>query len=387
MSQPPILDLSGALKTLTNNADALSWPARRDLARGISEELQKAPPSEHTLALVRLLANDPKGEVRCEIAELLVWLPPDEFLQISSRLSKDDHAFVIRATARAMSRRRKGAHEAERQREGLDLIESDYRDMAKIHGPLAADKARKMADRLYDLLVGTTAHNLRGIVTPVKLNVLTLRRRIKAGKTESHAMFQILTKIEQRMALLERSINNMRAFARLPSPERRPERVVALVQEAVGMAGEAAKTAGKKPRKVKVQVDVPEHLVVHAGKDAIVVAILNIVGNAHDAFSGIRDKARRPQITISARATSEDRVEISIADNGCGIDAEKLAEVRMFRPGKISIQKSNGTGLGLPIARRYIVANGGSLEIASEENNGTTVIISLPATNGDEDRE
>lgn len=52
-------------------------------------------------------------------------------------------------------------------------------------------------------------------------------------------------------------------------------------------------------------------------------------------------------------------------------------ELREFVPGRTS-KKNRGTGYGLPIARRYVTAHGGSLAIDSQLGQGTTVTVTLP---------
>ena len=49
---------------------------------------------------------------------------------------------------------------------------------------------------------------------------------------------------------------------------------------------------------------------------------------------------------------------------------------RVFEP--YFSTKTTGTGLGLPIARRNIELNGGSIEVESARGSGTTVILRLP---------
>ena len=63
-----------------------------------------------------------------------------------------------------------------------------------------------------------------------------------------------------------------------------------------------------------------------------------------------------------------------IRDDGSGIPAEQL--VRVFEP--FFTTRAEGTGLGLPIARRIARAHGGELTIESEPGHGTIVRISLP---------
>jgi signal transduction histidine kinase len=67
-------------------------------------------------------------------------------------------------------------------------------------------------------------------------------------------------------------------------------------------------------------------------------------------------------------------VTIRVADTGVGMDVEALD--RVFEP--YFSTKTTGTGLGLPIARRNIELNNGTVSVASEKDRGTTVTIKLP---------
>ena len=80
----------------------------------------------------------------------------------------------------------------------------------------------------------------------------------------------------------------------------------------------------------------------------------------------------------------EDTVEIVVSDNGPGIARDRQAHLfdrfrapvdpAMTRPGQ-------GTpGLGLPLTRRLVEAHGGTIMLASEPGEGTTVIVRLPLT-------
>jgi signal transduction histidine kinase len=65
---------------------------------------------------------------------------------------------------------------------------------------------------------------------------------------------------------------------------------------------------------------------------------------------------------------------ISLRDTGPGIPPEALE--RIFEP--FYSTRRQGTGLGLPIARRIAAAHGGRLEIESEPDGGTTARVQLP---------
>ena len=71
----------------------------------------------------------------------------------------------------------------------------------------------------------------------------------------------------------------------------------------------------------------------------------------------------------------EDRVIVSVADTGTGIDAEQLEHVfERFRKGSTS----SGSGLGLTISRDLVEAHGGSINLESTVGVGTTVTVELP---------
>jgi signal transduction histidine kinase len=65
-----------------------------------------------------------------------------------------------------------------------------------------------------------------------------------------------------------------------------------------------------------------------------------------------------------------------VSDTGVGMDAEALA--RAFEP--YFSTKVTGTGLGLPIAKRNVELNGGTIAVTSERDRGTAVDISLPVS-------
>ncbi len=90
-------------------------------------------------------------------------------------------------------------------------------------------------------------------------------------------------------------------------------------------------------------------------------------------------------IRITAQAIEGQRIAITVADDGLGLSPDDLAEVRRFLPGGTS-KTGSGTGFGLPTARRMVEAHGGSLEIESQEGEGTTVTIALPNAAGGDGR-
>ena len=96
--------------------------------------------------------------------------------------------------------------------------------------------------------------------------------------------------------------------------------------------------------------------------------ISNIIDNAVDSFKG-----RPGQIAIKVSST-EKLINISVSDTGHGIPPEILS--RLGRE-ELSFGKK-GSGIGLIHATKSLQSWGGSLEIQSEKEIGTEVVITLP---------
>ena len=86
-------------------------------------------------------------------------------------------------------------------------------------------------------------------------------------------------------------------------------------------------------------------------------------------------------VTIGA-AVSEHDVRITVSDTGIGMTPAEL-EKAISQYGQVDskiARKHQGTGLGLPICKSLAVLHGGTLEIASKPDAGTTVCLVLPAS-------
>ncbi|MCF6159034.1 MAG: HAMP domain-containing histidine kinase [wastewater metagenome] len=68
--------------------------------------------------------------------------------------------------------------------------------------------------------------------------------------------------------------------------------------------------------------------------------------------------------------------QIELTDTGCGIPEENITEI--FNPFFTTKESGKGTGLGLSICRKIIQEHGGTIQVTSRVENGTSFTIKLP---------
>ena len=126
-------------------------------------------------------------------------------------------------------------------------------------------------------------------------------------------------------------------------------------------------------KNVKFISELPEaEFIIKADKKLLEKAFSNIISNA------IKFNKEGGEIKISVHNFLKE-ISITIADTGIGIPQNELKTIfDKFKKIRKAGTYVPGAGLGLAIAKRIIDKHGGSINISSIENKGTTVIISLP---------
>jgi signal transduction histidine kinase len=107
---------------------------------------------------------------------------------------------------------------------------------------------------------------------------------------------------------------------------------------------------------------------------------MNLLSNAIDALEGLtfnHPEGKMPTITINSQVTSENRVLISIVDNGSGIPEDIRS--KLFNPFFTTKPVGKGTGLGLSISYQIVVEkHGGKIWCDSTLGQGTKFTIEIP---------
>jgi len=119
--------------------------------------------------------------------------------------------------------------------------------------------------------------------------------------------------------------------------------------------------------------DWPTNVFTTGDPNALKRGFNNILSNA------IKYSPKDSTVDLLYKRTGDQHI-VSVRDHGIGIPESEQAKVLegYYRAGNATKVKAHGTGMGLWVTKKIIEQHKGTLKLTSKENQGTTVIISLP---------
>jgi signal transduction histidine kinase len=221
----------------------------------------------------------------------------------------------------------------------------------------SADCTRATNERL-----GYLAHELRNLIGTATLAVATIKRGSvgMAGAT-SALLDRSLIGLRD---LVDRTLVEVRLTAGISERRERIE-VAAFIAEV-----QMAATIEARARDLEfIVAPIEEGLAVEGDRQILAAAVANVLQNAV--------KFTRPHGRVSLNAYAvADRILIGVEDECGGLPEGKVEEI--FRPfTQLSVERT-GLGLGLPISRRGVEANGGRLHVRNRAGTGCVFTIDLP---------
>lgn len=121
----------------------------------------------------------------------------------------------------------------------------------------------------------------------------------------------------------------------------------------------------------KAQINVEAIPTVLGNQFYLAQVFMNLIGNA------IKFSVQQPIINITGH-TENDKVFISISDNGIGIDEQHLEKIFQTFKRLHSKDEYEGSGIGLSICKRIIDLHHGHISVTSKPGKGTSFLIELP---------
>jgi two-component system NtrC family sensor kinase len=185
--------------------------------------------------------------------------------------------------------------------------------------------------------------------------------------------------VNNKLSVLQTQIQRLSAITREISGFAAPQPIERQLLDLNGLVRTTAGLMGydKRMNRVNLRLDLDSQLpAIYGVADQLTQVIMNLLINAADALS-FKVVGER-EIILHTEFTS-DNVSLSVVDNGGGMDQETLN--RAFEA--FFTTKSKGNGLGLSLCYSIINGHGGTIDIDSTLDLGTTVRLSLPLPKAD----
>ncbi|MHB1929247.1 MAG: sensor histidine kinase [Acidimicrobiales bacterium] len=227
---------------------------------------------------------------------------------------------------------------------------------------------RRRLDAIRRDFVANVSHELK---TPV--GALSLLAETLDGEDDPEVVARLSVRVAAEAERLGRVIDDLLDLSRIEANERprfEPMPVSQLVHDAVDPIRRSARA-----REIELAVEpMPPHLTVTGDRRDLMSAITNLLDNAV--------KYSEPGSPVKVRVTAgREAVRIDVIDKGIGIpprDRERIFE-RFYRVDRARSRLTGGTGLGLSIVRHVAANHGGDVRVESEEGEGSTFTLVLPA--------
>ena len=213
------------------------------------------------------------------------------------------------------------------------------------------------------------AHEIKNPLTPIQLSAERIRRRYldKVEKDDREILDRATRTIAQQVESMKSMVN---AFSDYAQPViSRPRRLdINMLIRDITELHVAHLT------RIKFLFDLADDLPPVMTDPAGIRQVLNnLIINASDALG---DKGGELKLSTQIDYAKDNILVLELQDNGPGFPAELLD--RIFEP--YVTTKTSGSGLGLPISRRIIEENSGTMRATNLPKGGAVVIIQLPVT-------
>ena len=237
----------------------------------------------------------------------------------------------------------------------------------------AAHEALQQVDQRRRQLLADLSHELRTPATAIRGEAEIALRGADRPPAEYR---ETLTRIVGGVKQLAGVIDDLLLVARAEADQLAMRFGTVDLSELLGDAAETAGTLGAR-HNVRVALEPPEAglppVLLQADADRLRQALVIVLDNA------VRYSRNDATVRVSWQPT-DGRVQVVVADEGIGIDADELPQVfeRFVRGRRARLHRADGTGIGLSIAQAIVHAHHGRIDVESIPLQGTTVRIELP---------
>jgi signal transduction histidine kinase len=234
-----------------------------------------------------------------------------------------------------------------------------------------SNKKLKSLDEAKDEFISMASHQLRTPLTSVK-GYLSMVLEGDAGKlnpTQHQLLEQAFASSQRMVYLISDFLNVSRLQTGKFTIERTPVILSNVVQQEVKQLMSTAES-----RNLTIECNVPSSFpVLQLDESKLRQAIMNFIDNAifYSRPGGV--------IKVDLVKTAND-LALTVQDNGIGVPMSERHRLftKFYRASNARTARPDGTGIGLFMAKKVVVAHGGSIIFNSVEGKGSTFGFRLP---------
>ena len=213
-------------------------------------------------------------------------------------------------------------------------------------------------------VTATVGHELRNPLGSIRTALAVVR---KLARDQDPMMKESLEISDRGVSRCDAIINDLLDFTRIRQLNREPTAIDRWLRTVLDEHG--------LPAPVRPRLDLEAGIEMPLDRDRLRRVVVNVIDNACDAMDGKEPAGdRAPLLTVGTRVNGG-RLEITVRDTGHGMAPEVAAKA--FEP--LFSTKAFGVGLGLPLVKQIMEQHGGGVEITSQEERGTEVVLWLPS--------
>lgn len=235
----------------------------------------------------------------------------------------------------------------------------------------ASNAQLQRLDEAKDEFVSMASHQLRTPLTSVKgyIDMVLEGDAGKISDMQKHLLGEAFTSSERMVHLINDFLNVSRLQTGKFMIDRRQIDLASIVrQEVDGLQT----TAGQ--RQLTLAYEAPSSFpLLYLDEGKMRQVVMNFIDNA------IYYSKENTTITISLKA-DDDTLELTVKDTGIGVPADEQAQLftKFYRASNARKQRPDGTGVGLYLAKKVIIAHGGSMVFSSAPDKGSVFGFTLP---------
>lgn len=232
----------------------------------------------------------------------------------------------------------------------------------------AANKKLKELDRIKSDFVANVAHEFRTPLTIIKGNVdLVVKGGLGEVTSQQKEMLDGAKNVANRLARL---VNDLLDISKIESGKMKLREdlfnINKIIEENLPGFTKMIKDR-KQTLKKELAIDMPD---IKADMDKITQVFVNLLSNA------IKYSPEQGSIVVKS-VNLENEIMVEVSDTGEGVSQENLDTI-FDKFTRVTAEKKEGTGLGLPIAKDIVVLHKGRMWVKSEIGKGSQFYFTLP---------